>query len=610
MKKFRKVIKKLPMKIIAIVLVLAILINYIEPLSKVFADDEYSYTLTFTVAENQETEHTMQANGNNGDIIIDGQYVSLKNGEDIIGTSECHEVESKTVCTISVEDGPAGRLNFNSANKFDLYMQGHSVSLEHDFTGDEDIAVQDYVAPPVEDPVEPGPDGPRFDGRAVVLWSCGSGDTGVCFHEFGMKDPEHCDPENYSDACDPEIGDFNDGNSTFFRDTYVTADNKPGTTFDVDAEYKEWYLTDEFQYWQELYKLANNMAPDAEINWEEMDRELIMGAPNQHIGELIEQAEETCGSEPDEHATDEERDVHERCINRYAAEVNHEIWTHELQPVNEPEGTNAYVSYGDRNFKVVIYNNEYKGVSTTADFNGLNYYPISWADRFTRTDQYNVGGTDIDHPTELLSILLEDTVNLDVLDINDYEISTIEALDVPADAVTITKINSRKFKIVFSSHFYDNVEFKITDTDGEKQYVKIKRFTIDGYIRNNNTLRADFYYDVNDSYEEFIITAKVIYYNGNIEYLTLTPIDHFEDSLGNPINSYVANQEVSIGPNQGKGLNLSAFEAPLGEDAERRVKDIYLNAEYTGSSTSEYAGAYSGSGEGTQANLYHPEGGE
>ena len=163
---------------------------------------------------------------------------------------------------------------------------------------------------------------------------------------------------------------------------------------------------------------------------------------------------------------------------------------------------NAYVSYGDRNFKVVIYNSDYKGISTTADFGGLNYYPASWADQFTRTDQYDVSETDEFHPTYLESILLEDTINIDVLPWNNYQVSTIEALDVPEDAVTITKENNRKFKIEFSSNFYDHVVFKITDTDNEESYVQIKRYTIDAWIRDGNTLSADFYFDREKSYEE------------------------------------------------------------------------------------------------------------
>lgn len=594
MKKYKKAFKKMHKKIIVIVMILALLINYIIPITNVFADSEY--ILSFTASG----DHTLETDGIR--LIIDEQYVELRNGsEEAIGTVEC---TSTKACTITVTNGQGGKLNYNSANKFTLYMQGHPADMNFEYSANEAIAVQDYVQQGPAQGEEPGEEH-HFDGRAVVLWSCGSGDTGVCFHEFSVIDPEHCDPNNPTDACNPEIGAFDDGNSTFFRNTDITADNKSNTHFNVNAKYREWYLTDEFYKWQDLYRLANGMEANEEISWDTLDPRLIMGDPNQNIGQLEEAvtAANYCN----------ENEEMEDCVNRYAATENHEIWTHELQPVGEPNETNAYVSYGDRNFKVVIYNSEYKGVSTTADFGGLHYYPASWADAYTRTDQYDVSATDENHPTYLQSILLENTVNLDILPYNGYEIDTIEALDIPADAVAIQEEakqnpeDNQQFKIVFSSNFYDHVVFKLTDTNGGESYIQIKRYTIDGWIRDGHTLTADFYFKNTESYEDFIITAKVIYYDGTIENVTLEAVDHFRDSLGNPIDSYEADQEETIGPFKGKGLKQSVFEYNLGENADRNVKEIYLNAEYKGNNPNVYPGAYSGSGEGTPANLFHPE---
>ena len=579
MKEFKKVIKKLPKKIIAIVLVIALLLNYITPLTKVFADNNNTYTLTFTINSNAEYNHTMVVD--NGHLVIDGQFVELRdenNPNQAVGTANCVE-EPTLICTISVTDGPRAKLNYNGNNTYTLFMQGHDVSLEHAFSADEDISVEDYVTP---NPNQ-GQGGEDEQGpiNAVVLWSCGNG---VCYHLV----------EN--------IPDFNDGNSTFYKDTEIEADNKPGTTFDVDAEYKEWYLKDEFDEWISDYELDTGH----EVEWTTLDPEIIMGAPEQNIGQYEEAS--SC-DRPAEDAHWSEWKAFEKCVNHYAATQGH-IWTRELQPVGEPKEANAYVSYGDRNFKVVIYNSDYKGISTTADFGGLNYYPASWADPFTRRDQYDVSETDEFNPAYLESILLEDTINIDVLPWNNYQVSTIEALDVPDDAVTITKENNRKFKIEFTSNFYDHVVFKITDTDNGESYIQIKRYTIDAWIRDGDTLSADFYFDREKSYEEFEITAKIIYNDGTVENVKLEAVETFLDALGNPIHNYEADQEESEGPFQGKGLKQAVFEYNLGPNAAKRVKDIYLNAEYKGSNASTYAGAYTGSGEGTPANIYHPEGGE
>lgn len=443
----------------------------------------------------------------------------------------------------------------------------------------------------------------HFDGRAVVLWSCGENDSKVCYHEFSVVDPEHCDPDHPTEACDPEIRNFDDGNSTFFRDINIKADNRPGETFNVGAEYREWYLADEFHRWLDLYEIATGNP----VDWNTLEPEIIMGAPNQHIGQIaaaLEADNYDCGEQSQE-----------SCLNEYAAKERGEIWTHELQPVGEPDAKNAYVSYGDRNFKVVIYNDEYRGI-TTGDLNGLTYYPARWANPYLRTDQYDISETTESRPALLDSILLESTVNINALNYNEFEIASITPLDVPADAVTVNKTGN-KFSIVFSSHFYDNVVFKVKDTNNEEYYVKIKRATIDAWFDHDDAgdfLRADFYYDKNRSYTDFDITAKIVYKDGSTKMVTLTPQERVDDGLGNFADNYYIDQEYPdphMDPEHddpiGKGLKLSMFRFDLEEDEKNTIQDIYMNAEYKGDDPSVYPGAYSGSGEGTLANIFHPE---
>lgn len=594
--------KKFFKKFVASVLVTSMFAVIIVPFLKVFAENTFTIEFDFTDGTVNGNVVTYTIGETNVTATVSG---TITNGVANLGNESW-------VTSITIDDNydpDTMQIRVYGNDGFQATYSYNDGTLTRNGTGSLPNSVK-FVIEAKQNDYEGG-DTNGFDGRAVVLWSCGDGDTGVCFHEFSVVDPEHCDLENPTEACYQEIGNFDNGGSTFFRDTYVTADNKPGTTFDVHAQYKEWYTTDEFYIWQELYRIAYDMEPNAEIDWDTMNRELIMGAPKDGntFASLEESATDMCGVKPSQNASRSVQEEYERCINLYAAQENHEIWTHELQPVNEPDAANAYVSYGDRNFKVVIYNEDYKAVSTTADFDGLNFYPASWADPFTRRDQYDVSDSDEVNPTPLESILLESTVNLDILDINDYELESVEAMDVPDGAVTITKVNSRKFQIVFLSNFYDHVVFKLTDTSGGEEYVQINRYTIDGWIRNNNTLSADFYYDRTKNYDDFVLTAKVVYNDGTIENVTLEAVEDFQDSLGHPIDGYEADQEASIGPFQGKGLKQSVFECYLGENAERRVKDIYLNAEYVDENDEDYiyAGAYSGSGDGTPANLYHPE---
>lgn len=604
MKKFKKTLRKIPKRIVAIILVAALILNYFIPITKVFAQG-MEVEIDFT--DGTINGNVITYNVDNIDVTatLDGNY-TLTDGKINIDSEEwlsaitiddSYDVDSMQI-RIYAEDGFSTTYSYNAGT---LSRNGDG-GLPESFK---------FVIEP-KGSNQPSSDSREiFDGRAVVLWSCGSNDSKVCYHEFDVIDPEHCDPEHPSEACDPEIGNFDDGNSTFFKDTNIEADNNPGEKFNVDARYREWYLTDEFHDWLNLYHEAYG----DDVNWDTLDPELIMGEPNQNIEQLEQDASLTCGARPEDDADNEDKDEYEDCIHLYAAQVQHKIWTHELQPVGEPDAKNAYVSYGDRNFKVVIYNSDYRGI-TTGDLDGLTYYPSSWADPYLRTDQYDISESTKTKPALLDSILLENTVNINALGYNGFEIASITPLDVPEDAVTVSKIGN-KYSVVFTSHFYDNVVFKVKDTDNLEYYIKIKRYTIDAWFDHDNLgdfLRADFYYAKNKSYTDFDITAKILYKNGTTKMVNLTPQANVDDGLGNFTDNYYIDQEYpdsNMDPDHdepiGKGLKLSTFRYVLQNGEKDTIQDIYMNAEYKGNDPDVYPGAYSGSGEGTLANIFHPE---
>ena len=428
-----------------------------------------------------------------------------------------------------------------------------------------------------QNPGMPGPgENDRFDGKAYLVWSCGNS---ICYHYFD------------------NIPNFDDGNSTFYKDTDVTADNKSNVKFDVNAKYKGWYTADEFTEWQNLYEVATGK----KINWDTLDPELILGAPNQNIGAL-ENAAIKAGKcvKPAEDAPASDHQEFEKCINRYGAEANHEIWTHQLQPVGEPQYKNAYVSYGDRNFKVVIYNSDYKGVSI-GSLDELTYYPSEWTNPFIKRDQYDISGTSKENPTGINTILLEKIVKIKEINVNNFSIKSIEALDVPADAVSISKVNG-EWRLEFSSNFYDNVVFKATDTKGGVSYFQVKRTTIDGwipFINNHPVLNADFFFENTKSYKDFELTALIEYKDGSEKQVKLEAVKGIDDGLGNITKEY----EVA----EGKGLKKSSFQYQLEDGEDREIKMVYFNAEYKGSTKTTYAGSYAGSGKGVPANIYVPE---
>lgn len=430
---------------------------------------------------------------------------------------------------------------------------------------------------------EPG-ENDRFDGKAYLVWSCGNG---ICYHYFD------------------DIPSFEDGNSVFYKDTEITADNKNGVTFDINAKYKGWYLADTFIKWQELYEIATGK----ELNWDTMNPELILGAPNQNMG-AIEDAAIKAGKcvKPVQDAPADEHVAFENCINRYAAETNHEIWTHELQPVGEPQYKNAYVSYGDRNFKVVIYNSNYKGVAI-GSLEELSYYPAEWNNEFIKRDQYDISGTTKENPTTIDTILLEKVVKIKEINQNGFSITKIEALDVPTNAVDISKVDG-EWRLEFKSNFYDNVVFKVTDSKGGESYLQIKRTTIDGWIKfvdNKPVLNADFYFENKKTYKDFELTAIIEYKDGTEKNVKLEAVLGIDDGLGNVAPVYEVDEEHPVFGPAGKGLKKACFQYKLNDGEDREIKRVYLNAEYKGSTETTYAGSYAGSGKGVLANIYVPE---
>lgn len=583
-----KGIKKLSKKSIALIVVLAMVAHYFLPLGKVFANEPQnnSYVLTFTFNANNQNTHTMV--NDNGHLKIDGQFVDLKDASDnqtTIGTVACNS--TNTSCTITVSDGKAGKLSYYSANKFTIFVSGHEVSFEQTITNNESYSIQDYVAPQQQEGQGGGQgqgqgNEPHFNGKAYLIWSCSNG--GICFHHFD------------------NIPNFDDGNSTFYKASEIK-DERTNEAFSINATYKGWATDERFDAWVQAYKKYKNI--EGNINWATVNPEDMIGNPI----DMREYEDKAVDAKACTREGKTEEQFHQ-CVDDYVASLGTWNTRAQLQPVGEPDETNAYVSYGDRNFKVVVYNDSYKGV-TIGSLEDLNYYPSEWADPFLRRDQYDLSGSTKEKPTGITTVLLEDTVNIKALsDYNGFTITSIKALDVSENAVAINLVDG-EWKLVFSSNYYDNVVFEATDSNGGKTYFQIKRTTIDAWIKhddNKPVLNADFYFDRNKSYEDFILTAKIVKKNGEERTVTLTPHKGIDDGLGNITDAYEVDQEHPKDGAAGKGLKKATFQAPLNDDEdERDIKDIYLYAEFKGSTDTNYAGSFAGSGEGVLANIYHGE---
>ena len=580
----KKTFRKLSKKIVTIFLLVTMISSFILPMLNVSANPvEYGtgdYSINFDITNNDTDDYTINSVTINGYSWTKGQqaryYSSNDNYTIVVNVTKLGE---------KIPDVGWGG-NFSSyVNKSVVHDENeYTITIQfnnpnHDPGVD---SVNWWIQEGFDDPNEP-----HFDGHAYVLWSC---DGGVCYHEF------------------TNIPSFADGKSKFYKDTTIIADNDPSKHFDVDAEYKAWVLPDRFNYWTQIYKEQKGIS---EINWAQVDPEDIIAEFPPDMREWEEAAIDAgqC-PRPAGNAPREAWDVFQWCVDDYYVQAGNLPFI-KLQPVGEPEDNNAYVSYGDRNFKVVIYNDDFKGI-TRGNLSELHYYPSSWTNPFIMRDQFDISGSTKENPAVIDSILLESIVIIRPLEYNDFAIKTIEALDVPEQAVEIIKEANGEFKLVFSSNFYDNVVFKVTDTNDEVSYIQVKRYTIDGWIRhdndsNSNILTADFYFDREKSYEDFDITAKIVYKDGSTENVKLQAVDRIDDGLGNITEEFEVEETVTHFDNKEFGLKKSVFEYVLGDVDERDIERIYLNAEYKGSTASNYNGAYVGSGEGILANIYHGE---
>ena len=98
----------------------------------------------------------------------------------------------------------------------------------------------------------------------------------------------------------------------FIKETEIEADNKAGEKFNIFADKKFFAGKEDFDNWVEKYKTTHG----GSIDWTIIKTETMMG----------------------------------RGLADY-------------QPVGEPYLNNAYVSYGDRNFKCIIYNSSFRALS-------------------------------------------------------------------------------------------------------------------------------------------------------------------------------------------------------------------------------------------------------
>ena len=467
--------------------------------------------------------------------------------------------DKKCSVTITIPDDHGVILPTPGGSRYKYFIGGHEYVAEN-IENNENIDVDSF-----DDVQEP------FDGKAYLIWSCNGG---TCYHYFD-----------------------NIGGDPMFVNASSVKDDNTNEVFDVNAEIKGFALKSSFERWQNDYKSYNKIDS---IDWTKLDTNLVVGVTD--MREFEEQAINagTCTRE------NTAREDFEHCVDNYVAGLGVFTEHANLQPVGEPFLNNAYVSYGDRNFKITIYNDDYRGIDL-GSLEKLHYYPAIWNNAFLRTDSYDVSGTSKENPAEIETVLLEDIVTLKALNYNSFEIKSIEALDVPDGAVVVIKSNG-EFNIKFNSNFYDNVVFKITSSKNEVYYLRINRITLrvmnDRVMYNNHQehidINASFYFDNKTSYNDYIVSGTISYLDGTSEVISLENAKYIDDGLGNITYDYEVDEENITDPNvpKGKGLKVASYKHSFTYEQAKKIDKVYINVEKAGSTADNYAGAFSGSGKG------------
>lgn len=415
----------------------------------------------------------------------------------------------------------------------------------------------------------------NFDGGAYVIWACGENDSEVCLHLIEGIQNENGETEYYNANS---ITNITDGRTFDQFGNIMDEDRARGMALkkDVDA----WVL--------ENY----NVSSVNEVNWSNVDiHQFLRGkGKGDYEAELIENG--TCSADMDE-------DTLHGCVDDYFEEHNlSETMGVKLQPLSdEKQGPHSYMSFGDRRFKIVIYEDGYKAIEL-GDTEDMTYVP------YTMTDDVYVSAIDIsettaERPAEMDSLLLENIITFDALTYGGLNIESVEALDVPDGAVTVTGSDG-SYQIRFNSNFYDSVIFKITDADGQDYYLRINRAVLYPRVEDRgdqHNVYTKFFFDENNNHSDYEVVAAYAYKDGTIQLNTMPN----RGKIACNISDICPGDQIS----GGRGLKMSDFSIEEEPGFADNLEGVYFNVKRAGSTDTTYAGTLTGSGIGQYIEIEH-----
>ena len=522
-----------------------------------YDESKLSFTLTFNMANNAPQNFEFVTNEINTQLqVTDGEHYSFLGMED-----NAHQgvQESHIHVALSNNNKTATVKIYEQANGVMLSTSGNSIFEIDNYSGAFDLVTSNQTFSIIEKEQQD-----PFDGKVLLIWQCGEE---ACKHEFTLTNPQTM---NY--FLDSDITDDEDNTRKF--------DLKKALNGEIAAGYA---LPADFTEWQTAYLQEN-----ANYTFRTVDVALLLNGRMRDIEQQLLDAG-TCEytGTPGEF---------EQCVDDHAHPTIVDRGVYGRIGNGQEFGANSHISYGDNMFKITVYTEDYVGLKE--DESTYNYRRERFATMYSESK--DISESTKANPYILDTLLIEGKTIISSNNLNGVEFEEIKALDVPENAVTITKVSDGKFKIEFNSNFYDRTIFEITDTNNNKYYVRIVRSIIDISVHNgnpvinkNNTyVEVDLLFDDQQSWEDYEVNATIAFKDGTYKKETLTNLRAIDKGGANVYYT----EEIQFGEH----LKTAAFGLDLDGDEHyfESIDGIYINVRKAGSTDETYAGTYAGNGRG------------
>lgn len=415
----------------------------------------------------------------------------------------------------------------------------------------------------------------RFEGQAYVAWDCGDGS--VCLSLI----------ENIDNDGQGDHGPID------YRPASGVVDERTGNSFDAfDIDLKKGFiLPGRLGEWRGEYIDKTDVTNET-FSWADVDISLLIDGTDMMPIEDAAERDGVC----DRWAVSD-RSQFEACVDHYAEQNGIPVIRSAAIQSFVASGKGAYVNNCEYACLVAIYDEENYAAVESAGTDTMTFVPFNFGVR-----PVDVTDTSVSDPAILEMPLQETRVVLRAMDVNDFEIESIRALYVPEGAVTIEQAEDGSFVIEFNSNFYDDVLFEIESTTGRFYTLQIVRQTL-SEVRwehasqwNNNFegIRAEFTFADYTTYEDYELTATLIYGDGTEDVQEMTNLGWIDENYG---GNLIYTREYD-GAQSGKGLKRANYGIALTTEEMWDIKGVYINVRYSGGDEEVYAGTFAGSGKG------------